>query len=95
VLSDFFDPMAHAFIDALHRARPGCTRAQAAWAYQFALGALTHHISDHRVTTLSRGRNQPNDAAGGALLVDFIVAGIGAVLQAPRKSPPSHARRSR
>ncbi len=41
--------MAHAFIDALHGACPGSTRPQAAWAYQFALGALIHHISDHRV----------------------------------------------
>ena len=64
VLGDFFDPMAHAFIDALHGACPGSTRPQAAWAYQFALGALIHHISDHRVQRLSRGRNAPNDAPG-------------------------------
>jgi AcrR family transcriptional regulator len=80
VLSAFFDPMAHAFIDALHRACPGSTRRQAAWAYQFALGALIHHISDHRVQRLSRGRNVPNDPQAGALLADFICAGIGAVL---------------
>jgi hypothetical protein len=73
--------MAHAFIDALHGACPGSTRPQAAWAYQFALGALIHHISDHRVQRLSRGRNAPNDPRAGALLVDFISAGIGAVLQ--------------
>lgn len=81
VLSDFFDPMAHAFIDALHGACPGSTRPQAAWAYQFALGALIHHISDHRATRLSRGRNAPNAPQAGALLVDFISAGIAAVLQ--------------
>ena len=80
VLGDFFDPMAHAFIDALHGACPGSTRPQAAWAYQFALGALIHHISDHRVQRLSRGRNPPNDPKAGALLVDFIGAGVGAVL---------------
>jgi AcrR family transcriptional regulator len=88
VLGDFFDPMAHDFIDALHHASPGCTRGQAAWAYQFALGVLIHHINDHRVQTLSRGKNKPNDPAAGAMLVDFIVAGIGAVLQAkPSRSP--------
>ena len=81
VLADFFDPMAHAFIDALHRACTGTSRAQAAWVYQFALGALIHHISDCRVQRLSHGRNAPNDARAGALLVDFIVAGIAAVLQ--------------
>jgi len=83
VLGDFFDPMAHAFIDALHGACAGSTRPQAAWAYQFALGALIHHISDHRVQRLSRGRNAPNDKRAGALLVDFISAGIGAVLLPP------------
>jgi AcrR family transcriptional regulator len=81
VLSDFFDPMAHAFIDALHGACPGSTRAQAAWAYQFALGALIHHISDHRVQRLSRGRNEPNDPRAAALLIDFLSSGIAAVLQ--------------
>jgi len=89
VLSDFFDPMAHAFIDALHGACPGSTRSQAAWAYQFALGALIHHISDYRVQRLSRGRNAPNAPQAGALLVDFICAGIGAVLQ----PDPHHKRR--
>jgi AcrR family transcriptional regulator len=86
VLSDFFDPMAHAFIDALHQACPGSTRPQAAWAYQFALGALIHHISDHRVQRLSRGRGVPHDPKAGTLLVDFICAGIGAVLQ-PEATP--------
>jgi AcrR family transcriptional regulator len=90
VLADFFDPMAHAFIDALHQACRGCTRPQAAWAYQFALGALMHHISDHRVQRLSRGRNVPDDPKAGAMLVEFICAGIGAVLQ-----PDSNHKRRR
>jgi hypothetical protein len=33
------------------------------------------------VQRLSRGRNVPNDRQAGALLVEFICAGIGAVLQ--------------
>lgn len=86
VLSDFFDPMAHVFIDALHGACPDSSRAQAAWAYQFALGALMHHISDHRVTRLSNGVNAANDPAAAALLVDFISAGIAAVLLPPTAS---------
>ena len=51
--------LAHAFIDALHAARPQVPREQAAWAYQFALGALLHHISDQRVHRLSHGANRP------------------------------------
>jgi AcrR family transcriptional regulator len=96
VLADFFDPMAHAFIDALHRACPGSTRAQAAWAYQFALGALIHHISDHRVQALSRGRNRPNDARAGALLINFVSAGIAAVLRTEASTtPPNNPTRRR
>lgn len=89
VLRDFFDPLAHAFIDALHAARPRASRAQAAWSYQFALGALLHHTSDWRVQRLSRGANRPHDAAAAPLLIRFITAGIDAALQAPSTHPDS------
>jgi len=88
VLSDFFDPLAHRFIDALHAARPQSARSTAAWAYQFALGALLHHISDHRMPALSLGENASNDPAAGALLIDFITAGIAAVMPEPRSPRP-------
>lgn len=88
VLAELFDPLAHAFIDALHGIAPQAGRAHAAWAYQFALGALLHHISDHRVERLSRGANRAADPAAAALLVDFIRAGIAAVLPAPRTPAP-------
>ncbi|HYF18933.1 MAG TPA: TetR/AcrR family transcriptional regulator [Ramlibacter sp.] len=91
VLSEHFDPMAHAFIDALHEACPGSTRPQAAWAYQFAVGALLHHISDDRVERLSKHRNRAAEADAGPMLVNFIRAGIGAVL-APAAAPPSSTR---
>ncbi|TSH90596.1 TetR/AcrR family transcriptional regulator [Verticiella sediminum] len=98
VLRDFFDPMAMAFIDALHDAlreqAPDVSRGTAAWCYQFALGALLHHISDTRVERLSQGANLPQDPRAASLLIDFIVHGIhGAVLPPPvsrpttRKSP--------
>ncbi len=88
VLGEFFDPLAHRFIDALHATRPGCDRTLVAWAYQFALGALLHHISDHRMPTLSRGQAQANDPAAGDLLVDFITAGVGALLPVSRTPRP-------
>lgn len=84
VLEDHFDPMAHAFIDGLHVSCPGSTRAQAAWAYQFAVGALLHHISDDRVERLSRGASQAATPQAATLLVDFISAGIAAVLSRPQ-----------
>lgn len=100
VLSDYFDPMAHAFIDALQEACPGSERAQIAWAYQFALGALIHHMSDQRVERLSQGANQPCDPAALPQLVAFVTAGIAAVAGTAGKTSPdlsikpsSHRRR--
>lgn len=89
VLHDFFDPLAHAFIDALHAARPQATRTQAAWAYQFALGALLHHLCDRRIGPLSRGQALPNDAQAAPLLQRFICCGIDAVLNPPSSLPVS------
>ena len=87
VLSDYFDPMAFAFIDALLEVRPGCSRADAAWAYQFSLGALIHHISDHRVGKLSGGEAKPNAPEASGRLATFIAAGIAAVLGSPTTTP--------
>lgn len=91
----FFDPMAHAFIDALLGCAPGATRGQVAWCYQFMLGALLHHLTDRRVERLSGGENRAADPAASDLLVAFIGAGFRAVLWAaaatrkpsPRKVP--------
>jgi AcrR family transcriptional regulator len=83
VLAEMFDPIAHRFIDTLHTLRPNWPRARAAWAYQFAMGALVHHVVDHRVQRLSHDQNTPNDDAAAPLLIDFITAGIDAVLPSP------------
>ena len=80
VLVDYFDPLAHAFIDALHAARPGAPRAQAAWAYQFTIGALLHHLIDHLVERLSHGTNTSHDPQAASLLIHFMTAGIAALL---------------
>jgi AcrR family transcriptional regulator len=90
VLRRQFDPMARAFIQALQGALPGWTRADAAWAYQFALGALLHHLSDHRVARLSGGEAQANDPAAHERLIRFIEGGIRAA--SPR--PPARPERS-
>ena len=89
VLEDYFDPLAHAFIDALAELFAGDSRARAAWAYQFALGALIHHISDDRVARLSRGQNLANAPEAAGWLVRFICAGIGAVMLAPPTPVPN------
>ena len=84
VLRAFFDPLAMAYIDALQIALPHATRGQVAWGYQFALGALTHHLSDVRVERLSRHENHRGDPLAAPLLVSFIVGGLRAALPRPK-----------
>jgi AcrR family transcriptional regulator len=86
VLREFFDPMAHAFIDALHGMLPQATRADVAWCYQFMLGALLHHISDDRVERLSHGQCRAADPVVAPMLNRFILGGIQAALPAPPRS---------
>lgn len=85
ILRSLFDPLAHAFIDALQQVLPHANRGQVAWTYQFALGALLHHLTDERVERLSRGASRRGDPAAAPLLVAFIVGGIQAALPTPQK----------
>lgn len=91
VLADFFDPMAHAFIAALQAACPGSTRAQTAWAYQFTIGVLLHHLIDSRVERLSLGANTPHDPQAAPLLTAFLTAGIAALLLPTAPIPEAEA----
>jgi AcrR family transcriptional regulator len=84
VMRTYFDPLAMAYIDALHIALPHATRGQVAWGYQFALGALLHHLCDGRVERLSHNENRRSDPLAGPLLVNFIVGGLRAALPRPR-----------
>ena len=104
ILRSFFDPLAHAFIDALQRVLPHATRGEIAWVYQFSLGALMHHLTDHRVERLSNRQSRANDPAAAPLLVAFIVGGIRAALPAaavpapvpePKKKAPTTRRTRR
>lgn len=94
VLRAFFDPMAAAFIEALQAALPHASRADAAWCYQFMLGALLHHISDDRVERLSQGRCRTADPAAAPLLNRFILGGLQSALPAPPRSLATTNRRA-
>ncbi len=87
VLRVYFDPLAHAFIAALHEAMPQATRGEVAWCYQFSLGALLHHLSDYRVQRLSLNESKTGDPCARELLVNFIVGGIRAALPITPLSP--------
>ncbi|HEX7865248.1 MAG TPA: TetR/AcrR family transcriptional regulator [Variovorax sp.] len=89
VLRAYFDPLAEAYIDALHIALPHATRSQAAWGYQFALGALLHHLNDSRIERLTRGENKRADPAVAPMLVNFIVGGLRAALPRPKTARPT------
>ena len=95
VLRGYFDPLATAYIDALHVALPHATRGQVAWGYQFALGSLLHHLNDSRIERLSRGENTRADPAVAPMLVNFIVGGLRAALPRPRtpRTPKTTPRR--
>ncbi len=95
VLSEFFDPLAAAFIKALQHACPGSSRANAAWAYQFSLGSLMHHISDHRIERLSDGAALPGAPDAADRLIAFITAGIAAVLGGKKQITRASATRER
>jgi AcrR family transcriptional regulator len=86
ILREYFDPLAHAFIDALQSVFPGSTRGQIAWCYQFALGALLHHISDERVIELSHGECRLGSTDTADRLVRFIVGGMHVALE---EAPPA------
>ena len=92
---EFFDPMAHAFIDALQRLFPKRSRADVAWGYQFMLGAVLHFLSDVRIERLSLGTAVAADPARKDMLQAFVAAGLRGVLGVARVSPrnSSSARR--
>ena len=77
---EFFDPMAHAFIDGLQQVFPRRSRGEVAWCYQFMLGAVLHFLSDTRVQRLSRGENRPADPSRKDTLLAFVAAGFRGVL---------------
>lgn len=91
IIREFFDPMAQAFIEAFHRVLvrefPKVSPAQVAWCYQFALGALLHHIGDQRVHRLSRGENRPSDPAVLPQLTAFITHGLRGAARAWQTAP--------
>ena len=99
VMRDFFDPMAQAFVTALHETlaaefpQAQVTRGTAAWCYQFSLGVLLHHLIDDRVERLSHGECTPNDPAVQSHVVQFIVHGIRGAVQSfhPRSTNRRHS----
>ncbi|MFZ6843993.1 TetR/AcrR family transcriptional regulator [Undibacterium sp. RuTC16W] len=82
ITREFYDPMAREFIDALSGALPSAPKATVFWCYQFALGALLHHVVDTRMERLSEGLCPARNAeVATPHLLRFITAGILAAAQ--------------
>lgn len=86
VVSEFFDPLAKAYISAFQACYPKASLGRCAWAYQFALGSVVHHLTDERVARLSDFSEFPHHASAEPLLIDFIVSGVRTVLASGESS---------
>jgi AcrR family transcriptional regulator len=84
-IREFIDPVATEYVNALHSALaaeyPGLTHAQAAWGFQFAIGAVLHFLSDQRVERLSNDINVAGDPAVVTQLIAFIEHGLRGAAQ--------------
>lgn len=78
----YYDPIARKYIDALIRVEPGLTRANAVWAYMFAIGVgMTMMAKTGRPARLSDG--ECDDGNADEMLeriVPFICGGIRALV---------------
>lgn len=81
VVSEHYDPIAQQFIDALMRVEPWLCRADAVWAYMFAIGVgMTMMAKTGRPGRLSDGECDDGDVdAMLARIVPFICGGIRAL----------------
>ncbi|GAA6200059.1 TetR/AcrR family transcriptional regulator [Aquicoccus sp. SU-CL01552] len=78
-----YDPIAQTFIEALMRIEPGLSRADAVWAYMFAIGVgMTMMAKTGRPKRLSGGVCDDGDAeAMLSRIVPFICGGVRALVE--------------
>lgn len=77
----FYDPIALKYIDALQRVQPGLSRADAVWAYMFAIGVgVTMMAKTGRSNRLSNGACDDGNAEEMlGRIVPFVCGGIRAL----------------
>ncbi len=83
LIETHYDPIAQSFIDALMRIEPGLSRADAVWAYMFAIGVgMTMMAKTGRPKRLSGGVCDDGDAeAMLSRIVPFICGGVRALVE--------------
>lgn len=90
ILRQYFDPLARAFIDAIHEVTPQADKGRVAACYIFALGSLLNSTVDDRLEHLSSSIiSTDHPEVLEPLLVTFITAGIRSALALPgaKRSP--------
>jgi AcrR family transcriptional regulator len=93
VQREFFDPLAHAFIDGLMKVFPAATRAQVAWCYQFALGSMLYFLlTAERAQRLSLAGGDASDTGAVEVLLRFIAAGFRGALPQAAARPAARKR---
>ena len=78
VMSKYFDPIVHRFLDAMKRALPGVPEEELYWSYHFLSGALVLTFAETgRIDALSDGQCRSNDLESvHARLPEFVGAGF-------------------
>ncbi|CAG0984329.1 MAG: TetR/AcrR family transcriptional regulator [Rhizobiaceae bacterium] len=85
VIAEFFDPVAHKVMEALHRALPDRSIEEINWGYQAMLGAMVYTMADTgRISRISGGRCDPEDEMATAT---YLVALFKAALLHGRPQP--------
>jgi len=77
-ITEMFDPIARAVVDALASALPGKSEAEIWWAYEFMLGAMVYVMGDAgRLERLTGGLCRPDDEEEAVRhMVAFLTAGF-------------------
>lgn len=79
IIGRFYDPLVHAFLEAMSVALPDCPADKLLWAYEYAVGALLMYVADKRIERLSNGRATAGDPARFDDFVRFVTAGLTAM----------------
>ncbi len=91
IMTRYFDPVVHAFIDALRASMPGCDERDLYWSYHFLSGALTLTFAETgRIDNLSQGLCRSSDLDSvHERLVPYVAAGFRALClrSAARRRP--------
>lgn len=83
LIETHYDPIAQTFFEALMRVEPGLSRADAVWAYMFAIGVgMTMMAKTGRPKRLSDGICDDGDAEAMLdRIVPFICGGVRALVE--------------